>query len=198
TETSIDDDCSDVIKERDIPRAMCTAVNGCFVRDQTSHDLGICYLKKVHGGWTQWSRWGGLIGSRRRASRTRQCHQPPPMRGGRQCLGSSTDTRSETHRISEYPKQSAWSYFHEVIDSIYMTQYSREMLAERVSRLQCVLKCAHSKKCQKPAFIGETTKNGLGNCYALKQTTSTNGFEQLPKFNRDQNVVMTVLEEQPL
>ncbi|PSN46953.1 hypothetical protein C0J52_12564 [Blattella germanica] len=49
----------------------------------------------VDGGWSQWTTWGkcsGDCGQTGHRTRERLCNNPPPSKGGAQCLGSDIDT----------------------------------------------------------------------------------------------------------
>ncbi|XP_067938878.1 uncharacterized protein [Watersipora subatra] len=52
-----------------------------------------CYGgKPIDGGWSHWSSWATIQGYQQK--RTRQCNYPVPSCGGRNCYGSSFETRN--------------------------------------------------------------------------------------------------------
>ena len=50
----------------------------------------------VHGGWSDWSGWGGCSKTCGTGwqTRTRECDSPPPGPGGNDCSGDRTETRN--------------------------------------------------------------------------------------------------------
>ncbi|XP_004448265.1 complement component C7 [Dasypus novemcinctus] len=45
----------------------------------------------VDGGWSCWSAWGPCVQGKK--TRNRQCNNPPPSRGGKSCIGETSESR---------------------------------------------------------------------------------------------------------
>ncbi|XP_077874025.1 complement component C7 [Ictidomys tridecemlineatus] len=45
----------------------------------------------VDGGWSCWSSWGPCVQGKK--ARNRECNNPPPSRGGKSCVGETTESR---------------------------------------------------------------------------------------------------------
>ncbi|XP_064646659.1 uncharacterized protein LOC135499675 isoform X2 [Lineus longissimus] len=72
----------------------------------TDQKFGHCVLVLTDGGYTEWSAWGSCSKTcgGGQETRTRECTNPKPTNGGKECEGSSTDQRTcapETCPISE-------------------------------------------------------------------------------------------------
>lgn len=57
--------------------------------DYIHHVINIPLSGVTHGGWSCWSSWGSCTGGRR--TRTRNCNNPTPSRGGANCVGPQVE-----------------------------------------------------------------------------------------------------------
>ncbi|TWW66786.1 complement component 7b [Takifugu flavidus] len=61
-----------------------TSGQACQIGSVVGEEPGV-----THGGWSCWSSWGSCTGGRR--TRTRNCNNPTPSRGGANCVGPQVE-----------------------------------------------------------------------------------------------------------
>lgn len=86
-------------RQRDCNKPM--PENGGFPCAGQSIEVGSCSgvlkpCQPLHGGWSDWSRWGGCNKKcgRGATTRTRSCSNPTPQHGGRVCKGQASQSRA--------------------------------------------------------------------------------------------------------